>query len=96
LLSPLLSRDLIVDGLLALLPELEAQANVSDLAHKLAQEAYRSALDGPSLSMAEALRRLHNKTYDDPGHGDTYMAYCWYGDPRACLRLDFGQPEARD
>ncbi|WP_396917608.1 CHAT domain-containing protein [Mycolicibacterium sp.] len=56
------------------------------LAHQFAVEVYQTALTSPGTPIAEIVRRVRQRAYDDED-ADTYAAYAFFGDPSAVLEL---------
>jgi hypothetical protein len=53
-------------------------------AHKVATRFYTALADKPGMPFAEALRQIRADGFTADGE-DTFAAYCFYGDPVACL-----------
>ena len=53
-------------------------------AHEVAQRFYRALTDKRGTPFAEALRQIRADGFTANGE-DTFAAYCFYGDPLACL-----------
>jgi hypothetical protein len=62
--------------------------NIDDkIAHDVAVNFYSAVKTDPKCPLAEIVRRIRRKAYDDPKAlgQDTYTAYCFYGDPYATI-----------
>lgn len=59
----------------------------SEFAYEVAKGVYGAALAEPERPIADIVRALRAKSYDEPSHEDSFAAYCWYGDPDLCVRV---------
>lgn len=57
------------------------------LAYEVALALYKELLENPRLPIADALREIRRRTYEEAEHEDTFAAYCWYGDPQATMQV---------
>jgi CHAT domain-containing protein len=59
------------------------------VAHELATAFYDHLREYPDTSLAEILRKLRGRSYDEENTApeDTWAAYCFYGDPTAKVVL---------
>ena len=55
------------------------------LAHEVAVAFYTAALEQPTRPLADILRDIRARSYEEGGGEDTYAAYCFYGDPLTAL-----------
>ncbi len=55
------------------------------LAHDVAKDFYTAALERPTRPLADILRDIRARSYEEGGGEDTYAAYCFYGDPLTTL-----------
>lgn len=53
------------------------------IAHKIAEEFYRSVRANPTMPFSQIFATIRAKAYDGAIGRDTYAAYCFFGDPLA-------------
>ncbi|MGY3388743.1 hypothetical protein ACVWW6_001334 [Bradyrhizobium sp. USDA 3311] len=55
------------------------------IAHEIAVEFYRETKNNPTRRLSDIFKKIRTKGYDPDSGKDTYVAYCFYGDPGARL-----------
>jgi hypothetical protein len=55
------------------------------IAHEIAVEFYREIKSDPTRPVSQIFKKIRTRGYDPSSGKDTYVAYCFYGDPGARL-----------
>ena len=56
-----------------------------ELAAQIAIDIYKAAIDGKGTPLADIVRDVRARTYDEPAVEDSFAAYCFFGDPHTRL-----------
>jgi hypothetical protein len=57
------------------------------IAHEIAVHFYQEIKNNPSQTVSEIFKKVRAKGYDPMTGRDTYVAYCFYGDPNAKIEI---------